>query len=49
MFSQILSTHSSKKYSEISLENFYVDIGADRGLISYPGLSMTEELLIFAH
>ena len=28
VFYQILSTNSSKKYSENSLENLYVDIGA---------------------
>ena len=28
IFDQILSTHSLRKYIEISLENLYVDFGA---------------------
>ena len=32
IFYQILSTHSLRKYIEISLENLYVDIGANKGL-----------------
>ena len=31
IFYQILSTNSSRKCTEISLENFYVDIGNYRG------------------
>ena len=30
IFYQILSTHSLRKYKEISVENLYVDIGAQR-------------------
>ena len=30
IFNQVLSTHSVRKCMEISLENFFVDIGASR-------------------
>ena len=30
IYKQILSTNSRRKYMEISLENLYVDLGAER-------------------
>ena len=44
IFHQIVSNSSLRKYVEISLENFYVDIGLGKGLVPFI-LAYTERAL----